>query len=71
MTTPRDDQPPQLDEARQAAEASRQRAEQDLTRARERARGWLSLAERLKRLREENGFAALFEQAFGSGGEHG
>lgn len=69
MTTPHDEQP-DIDDARQAAEQSRQRAEQDLTQARARARSWLTLAERLRRLREENGFDRLFQEAFG-GGERG
>ncbi|MET8866544.1 hypothetical protein ABZW11_26700 [Nonomuraea sp. NPDC004580] len=67
MTPHEDEHRPELDDARQAVEESRRRAEQDMNRARERARGWLSLAERLKRLREENGFQQLFEEAFGGG----
>lgn len=65
--TPRDDDMPGIDEARQAAEQSRQQAEHDLQRARERARKSLTLAERLRRLREDNGFDRLFEEAFGAG----
>lgn len=68
MTMPHDDeQPPDIDAARHAVEQSRRRAEQDQTRARERARRWLTLAEQLRQLREENGFQALFEEAFGGG----
>ncbi|MER7500432.1 hypothetical protein AB0L05_27620 [Nonomuraea pusilla] len=68
MTMPHDGADrPDIDEARQAAERSRRRAEQDLTRAHERAARWLTLAERLRRLREENGFQQLFEEAFGDG----
>lgn len=64
MTTPNEDRP-ELDDARQAVEQSRRRAEQDLNRARERAHRWIDLAERLRRLREANGFQQLFEEAFG------
>lgn len=66
--SPRDDeQLPDLDEARRAVEESRLRAEADMRGARERARRTMSLAERLRSLREENGFQQLFEEAFGGG----
>ncbi|MEV4287340.1 hypothetical protein AB0K40_17690 [Nonomuraea bangladeshensis] len=69
MTMPQDgEHRPDLDEARQAAEQSRRRAEQDLYRARERAHRWIDLAARLRRLREANGFEAMFEEAFGGRG---
>lgn len=58
---------PDLDEAARLVEESRRQAEQDLSRALERARRRLTLADRLRRLREENGFARLFEEAFGGG----
>jgi hypothetical protein len=60
-----DDELPDLEDARQAVEQSRRRAEQELQLARVRARRSLTLAERLRRLREENGFQELFEEAFG------
>ncbi|GAA3720989.1 hypothetical protein GCM10022224_103520 [Nonomuraea antimicrobica] len=62
-----DESLPDLDDARQAAEESRRRAERDLRQARERARWMLDLAARLKRLREANGFEEMFEEAFGGG----
>lgn len=58
---------PDLDEARDLVEASQRQAEQDMSRAKESARRKLTLAQRLRRLREENGFDRLFEQAFGGG----
>jgi hypothetical protein len=64
---PSEDEMPGIDEARQAAGESRQRAEADLLHARERAKRVRSLADRLRRLREANGFAALFDDAFGGG----
>ncbi|MCK2219687.1 hypothetical protein MF672_038715 [Actinomadura sp. ATCC 31491] len=67
MTDEREDLP-DLDEARALVEASQRQSEHDMSRAEERARRRYSLAERLRRLREENGFAALFEEAFGGGG---
>lgn len=67
MTRPEDR--PDLDQAAEAAEESMRRAEQEQVRARESARRTLSLAQRLRRLREENGFQQLMEEAFG--GQHG
>jgi hypothetical protein len=65
--THEDEPMPELDDARQAAARSRRRAEDDLAHARERARRARGLAERLRQLREENGFDRMFEEAFGSG----
>ncbi|MGI5274904.1 DUF7620 family protein [Nonomuraea sp. CA-218870] len=65
MTDHDDERVPDIDEARQAADESRQRAEDDLRRAREQARHTLSVAARLRRLREANGFSELFDEAFG------
>ncbi len=58
-----------LNQAAREAEASRRRAEEEAQRASESARRALSLAAILRRLREENGFQAIFEEAFG--GRHG
>jgi hypothetical protein len=58
-----------LNQAAREAEASRRRAEEEAQRARESAKRALSLAAVLKRLREENGFHELFQEAFG--GRHG
>lgn len=58
-----------LTQAAQEAEKSRRRAEEEAKRARESARQALSLAAVLRRLREDNGFQAIFEDAFG--GRHG
>jgi uncharacterized membrane protein len=65
MTERDDERMPDISEARQAAQESRQRAEEDLQRAMERARKTLTLAQRLRRLREANGFRALLDDAFG------
>lgn len=59
---------PGIDQARQASEESQRRAEEDLRRARERARKSLGIAERLRRLREQNGFDRLLDDAFGGAG---
>ncbi|MGW0805939.1 DUF7620 family protein [Nonomuraea sp. NPDC002799] len=56
-----------IDEARQAAEASQRQAEEDMRRAREQAHKSLTLAGRLRRLREANGFSSLLDDAFGGG----
>ncbi len=58
-----------LNEAAREAEKSKRRAQEDAQRARESAKQALSLAAILRRLREENGFQAIFEEAFG--GRHG
>jgi hypothetical protein len=68
MTPHEDDDLPGIDEARQASAESRQRAEDDLRQARERANKTLTLAQRLRRLREQNGFDRLFDDAFGGVG---
>ncbi|NUW45532.1 DUF7620 family protein [Nonomuraea rhodomycinica] len=65
---PREDEHPDIDDAKHAVQQSRERAEQELRQARERARRMLGLADRLRRLREENGFHQLFEEAFGGRG---
>ncbi|TDD54600.1 hypothetical protein E1286_05265 [Nonomuraea terrae] len=70
MTDRDDENLPDIDEARHAADESLQRAEQELRLARERARCTLSLADRLRRLREENGFHEILSDAFGGAG-HG
>ncbi|GAA2860222.1 DUF7620 family protein [Nonomuraea rubra] len=51
---------------REAAE-SKLRAQQDLRQARERAGRARSIAQRLRELREANGFSALLDDAFGGG----
>ncbi|WP_449343633.1 DUF7620 family protein [Streptosporangium jomthongense] len=66
MSTP-DEQKLTLDEAARLAEESRRRAEAEREQARERARWALSLARRLRKLREDNGFGPLMEDAFGGG----
>ncbi|GIH91927.1 hypothetical protein ACFFMN_34030 [Planobispora siamensis] len=53
-----------IEQAEQEAEASRRRAEADLAHARERALRSLTLAERLRRLREANHFGELLSEAF-------
>lgn len=58
---------PDLDEAARQVQESRRQAEQDMTRAQEQARRRLTLADRLRRLREDNGFQQMFEEAFGRG----
>ncbi|MFN2636923.1 MAG: hypothetical protein ABR585_07855 [Gemmatimonadaceae bacterium] len=58
---------PDIDEAARMAEESKRRADADHARARESARWSLSLARRLRRLREENGFGQLMDDAFGGG----
>jgi hypothetical protein len=60
-----DDDRPDLEAAARLVEESTRRSEQDMRAGRERAKKTLSLAERLQRLREENGFDAFFEDAFG------
>lgn len=66
--TRRDDQP-DLEQAAKAAEESKRRAEQELKRARESAGRAMSLARRLQRLRQENGFREIFLDALrGSSG---
>jgi len=57
-----------LDQAAREAEESRRRAEEEALRARESATRALSLAAMLRRLREENGFDAMFREAFGGRG---
>lgn len=57
-----------LDQAAREAEESRRRAEEEAQRAHEHAKRALSLAEVLRRLREENGFDAMFREAFGGRG---
>lgn len=57
-----------IDQAARTAEESRKRAEEEAQRARESARRALSLADMLRRLREENGFDAMFREAFGGRG---
>lgn len=57
-----------LDQAAREAEESRRRAEEEAQRAHESAKRALSLAAVLRRLREENGFQAIFEEAFGGRG---
>lgn len=58
---------PDLDEAALLAEASRRQAQHDLAQAKARAHRRLTLAERLRRLREANGFSSLLDDAFGGG----
>lgn len=63
--TGHDSERPDLEQAAEDAAQSAARAAEDSQDARERARRSLGLAERLRRLREENGFQQLFEEAFG------
>jgi len=65
MTDHDEERLPDIDEARQAADESMRRAEDELRQAREQARHTLSIAARLRRLREANGFRELFDDAFG------
>lgn len=59
---------PDLDEAARNTEESLRQATRDKAQARARAKTRLTLAERIRRLREENGFEAIFREAFGGGG---
>jgi hypothetical protein len=58
-----------IEKAAREAEQSKLRAQRELASARERAGFTLSVAQRLRELREENGFSALLDDAFG--GAHG
>jgi hypothetical protein len=69
MTDHDEERLPDIDEARQAADESMRRAEDAMRLAREQARHTLSIAARLRRLREANGFSELFDDAVG--GRHG
>ena len=60
----RDDSRPDLAEATEDAEESRRRAQEELAHAKERARRTLTLAQRLRRLREDNHFGELLADAF-------
>jgi len=62
MTRP-DERP--IEQAAEEVASSRRHAEQELRQARESAKRSLSLARRLRRLREANGFAELMDDAFG------
>jgi hypothetical protein len=59
----RNDGQPDIDQATEDAEESRRRAEAELARARESARHSLSIAARLRRLREANHFGELLMDA--------
>lgn len=63
--TPRDE----IRQAEQEAAESKLRAQQELRQARERAKRTRSITQRLRELREANGFASLLDDAFG--GSHG
>lgn len=67
-TTQPGDERPDIDEARRLVEESKQRADAERRRARESARGTWSLARRLRRLREENGFDRIMDEAYGGSG---
>lgn len=67
MTERDEERLPDIDEARQAAEESERRAEQEMLRAKQAAENNLSLARWLRRLREANGFSNLLDDAFGGG----
>lgn len=67
MTRPGDR--PDIEHATRDAAQSKLRAQQELASARERAGKTLSIARRLRELREENGFGALLDDAFGGGHE--
>ncbi|MET8334351.1 DUF7620 family protein [Streptosporangium canum] len=62
-----EDQRPDIDEATRLVEESKRRAAAEQARAREAAGRSLSIARLLKRLREENGFGRLMDDAFGGG----
>jgi len=64
---PHEEDLPGINEARQAAEKSRRRAEEEFAEAHARARRTRSLAALLRRLREDNGFGQLLDDAFGGG----
>nr|WP_062336211.1 hypothetical protein [Herbidospora sakaeratensis] len=67
MTT--DDDRPDLHQAARHVQESAERAQRDLDEARKRSRQARSLADKLRGLREENGFRDMFIQAMrGSGG---
>jgi hypothetical protein len=57
----------EIERAEREAAESRLRAQQELRQARERAGRTLSIARRLRELREANGFGALLDEAFGGG----
>ncbi|MFI7691801.1 hypothetical protein ACIBQ6_22220 [Nonomuraea sp. NPDC049655] len=57
----------ELRRAEQDAAESKLRAQQELQQARERAKRTRSITQRLRELRESNGFAALLDDAFGGG----
>ncbi|MFC6080901.1 DUF7620 family protein [Sphaerisporangium aureirubrum] len=58
---------PDLDQARHLVDESRLRAQRDMRAAKEKARHKRSLAQRLRELREENGFDRVLDDAFGGG----
>jgi hypothetical protein len=62
-----EDQRPDIDEATRLVEESQRRAAAEQARAREAAGRSLSIARLLRRLREENGFGRLMDDAFGGG----
>jgi hypothetical protein len=57
----------QIRRAERDTAESKLRAQQELEQARERAGRTRSIAQRLRELREANGFAALLDDAFGGG----
>lgn len=61
----RSNERPDIDRAAEQAQESRQRAERDLVHARESAKRSRSLARLLQRLREDNGFERIMNDAFG------
>lgn len=63
MTEPED----LIRRAEREAAQSRLQAQQELRQARERAGKTLTIARRLRELREANGFKALLDEAFGGG----
>jgi hypothetical protein len=70
MTTSDDERPDDeisLDAAARDAAQSKLQAQRELHGARERATKALKIADLLRKLREENGFARLFDDAFGGG----
>lgn len=65
----RRDERPDIDQAAQDAQESKRRADHELRQARETSGVWLSVARKLRQLREENGFGELWDDAVrGSGG---
>ncbi|MGA4989854.1 DUF7620 family protein [Nonomuraea bangladeshensis] len=66
MTRPEDQ--PDIQQAAREVEQSKLQAQRELDAARKRARHALRIAQRLRELREANGFYQILDDAFGGGG---